>query len=162
MKLEQVAKALAAFEVENDRLDPNRAPQQRRIDAMAKALETLLAASQEPAPVAWQYRWHEANWIPGSWSEWAFMTKDPTGSIRQHDYEVRPLYAAPVPPVVGEDALRTAAAVLVAKLDGIHADPDYRRVWEIAQLHGGQYTGPNYINELASLRAALASREAGQ
>lgn len=51
-------------------------------------------AAVEAKPVAWRYRWREANWLPGSWSDWAFLTKEPQ-EINQHAYELEPLYASP-------------------------------------------------------------------
>jgi hypothetical protein len=44
---------------------------------------------------------------------------------------------------------------LVRKLDIVHHSPEYRAVWETAQLHAGQYAGPQYIEELSDARAVL-------
>lgn len=52
--------------------------------------------------------------------------------------------------------VRDALAGLVGRLDEIHADPAYRSVWTMSQIHGGPYNGPTYTAELASAREALA------
>jgi hypothetical protein len=54
------------------------------------------------------------------------------------------------------DDVRACAIALVLKLRAIHEDPQYRGVWMLSQAHGGQYTGPNYKDELAALESALA------
>lgn len=51
--------------------------------------------------------------------------------------------------------LRGALQGLVDRLDEIHADPAYKTVWTIHQIHVGPYRGPTYVEELARARAAL-------
>lgn len=51
--------------------------------------------------------------------------------------------------------LHQALKGLVDRLDEIHADPAYRSVWTINQIHAGPYTGPTYVEALARARAAL-------
>ena len=53
--------------------------------------------------------------------------------------------------------IETLAQALVDKLDVVHASPDMQAVWVLQYVHGGRYTGPNYANELAALRAALST-----
>jgi hypothetical protein len=50
------------------------------------------------------------------------------------------------------DSLRN----LVEKLDAVHADPAYKQVWEISQLHFGPYGGLTYTDELATARTVIA------
>jgi len=60
--------------------------------------------------------------------------------------------------------LETALNGLVNRLDEAHADPRYKAVWTIAQLHGAPYSGPTYTAELAAARTALSQspdRESG-
>jgi hypothetical protein len=52
--------------------------------------------------------------------------------------------------------LREALQGLVDRLDEIHANPAYKSVWTVNQLHAGPYTGPTYVEALARARAALA------
>lgn len=47
------------------------------------------------------------------------------------------------------------AKKLVVKLDEIEKNPSYQTVWSIAQIHGFDYTGPDYKAELTRLRKAL-------
>jgi len=53
------------------------------------------------------------------------------------------------------EQLKAALQALVDKLDEIHADPRYKSVWTSYMIHGGQYHGPTYVDELARARAAL-------
>jgi hypothetical protein len=55
------------------------------------------------------------------------------------------------------DELREALQGLVDRLDAIHADPAYKSVWTVNQIHVGPYTGPTYVEALARARAALAT-----
>ena len=48
---------------------------------------------------------------------------------------------------------------LLKRLDDVHADPAYQSVWTLNQLHGGEYRGPRYSDQLTALREALASIE---
>ena len=57
---------------------------------------------------------------------------------------------------IQSDALAGALALLVARLGAVHDAPEYRAVWECAQLHRGQYKGPTYTAEYDAARAALA------
>lgn len=54
------------------------------------------------------------------------------------------------------DEVREALAALVKRLDEIHADPAYKSVWVINQLHAGSYTGPTYVDALVRAREVLA------
>lgn len=51
---------------------------------------------------------------------------------------------------------REVLKALVEKLDSVNADPCYAAVWAMYHGHGGRYTGPNYIKELAAAKALLA------
>ena len=53
------------------------------------------------------------------------------------------------------ERLREALQGLVDRLDEIHADPAYKSVWTVNQIHVGPYTGPTYVEALARARAAL-------
>lgn len=60
-----------------------------------------------------------------------------------------------------DEALRVATK-LVEKLDSVHNDPKYERVWRVHQLHCGPYSGLQYDAELDELKSALAAiRAAG-
>lgn len=52
--------------------------------------------------------------------------------------------------------VEAALRALVSRLDEIHADPAFKSVWLINQLHAGPYRGPTYVAELERARAALA------
>ncbi len=52
--------------------------------------------------------------------------------------------------------IERAAKALIDKLNAIHADPRYQSVWQIAMIHAGNYSGPNYEAELKQLTSALA------
>jgi hypothetical protein len=54
--------------------------------------------------------------------------------------------------------LQPALKRLVDKLDLIGEDPQFRSVWTMHKVHGGNYTGPTYVEELKEARAALACR----
>jgi hypothetical protein len=48
---------------------------------------------------------------------------------------------------------------LVARLDTVHADPAYKGVWFVNQLHTGKpYAGPTYTTELDTAREFLKKR----
>lgn len=47
------------------------------------------------------------------------------------------------------------AQSLVTKLREIEADPGYKSVWGLFDIHGGKYDGPNYKAELESLEKGL-------
>lgn len=79
-----------------------------------------------------------------SWSIWG----EKSGLINV------PLYASP------PDALK-AAKRLLDKIDAIHEDERFKSVWAIAHLHIRPYTGPQYADELAALRAALSAGSQG-
>jgi hypothetical protein len=52
---------------------------------------------------------------------------------------------------------REALKTLTVRLTLVHADPQYRAVWEIAQNHTGvPYCGLTYTDELQAARALLA------
>lgn len=44
---------------------------------------------------------------------------------------------------------------LVDKLELIHQHPSYKGVWQIAHIHHGPYTGPQYAEEFAALKSVL-------
>lgn len=46
------------------------------------------------------------------------------------------------------DALAVALENFINKIKTIHDNPEYRAVWESAQIHRGSYKGPTYIEEL--------------
>jgi hypothetical protein len=54
-----------------------------------------------------------------------------------------------------ETILREALEGLVNRLDEIHADPAYKSVWTVHQIHVGPYRGPTYVDALARAREAL-------
>jgi hypothetical protein len=60
--------------------------------------------------------------------------------------------AAPQP-----DPFREAVHKLVDKMEACHADPKYKSVWTINQIHTGPYTGPNYATELAAVKSHMRS-----
>ncbi len=53
---------------------------------------------------------------------------------------------------VERDGLRMGLKGLVDRLDYVHADPAYRSVWTVNQLHTGPYTGPTYVVDLEKAR----------
>lgn len=57
--------------------------------------------------------------------------------------------------VAREDELREALVSLVNRLDEVHADPVYERVWTANQLHEGPYCGPTYVDALDQAKAVL-------
>ena len=52
--------------------------------------------------------------------------------------------------------LTEAAEKFIAKVEEIHKDPRYISVWTMYMIHGGNYDGPNYAEELKELKLALA------
>ena len=58
-----------------------------------------------------------------------------------------------------ESAVLAAASALVAKLDAFIDDPSYRSMFVIAAIHGVQYTGPNFSDELKALKNVLAEMD---
>jgi hypothetical protein len=57
------------------------------------------------------------------------------------------------------DALLSAAKEYVNRMEKIYDDDSYQGVWGLAYVHGIKYTGPNDVNERASLRKAIAACE---
>jgi hypothetical protein len=55
--------------------------------------------------------------------------------------------------------IEKALRALVDRLDEIVADPAFKSVWVINQIHAGPYRGPNWVDALDRARAALASIE---
>lgn len=53
------------------------------------------------------------------------------------------------------DELRAALEGLVNRLDEIGADPDFRSVFTLHYVHGGDYRGPTWVEALAAARKAL-------
>ncbi len=54
-------------------------------------------------------------------------------------------------------ALVAAAQALVSKLDEVHASPAMQAVWVLHHVHGGNYVGPQYGEELKALKTALSA-----
>lgn len=52
--------------------------------------------------------------------------------------------------------LTAAARAAVDRCAMVHAHPEYKSVWFVAQLHRGLYMGPQYAHEMQALREALA------
>lgn len=50
-----------------------------------------------------------------------------------------------------EQKLHNAATALLDQLSVVHNDGRYMSVWQIAQLHIGQYMGPKYDKEMLAL-----------
>ena len=59
-----------------------------------------------------------------------------------------------------EERLRELASALTIKLRAIENHPSYRGVWELAMLHGQEYKGPNWEQELIELEQALSAAPA--
>ena len=55
--------------------------------------------------------------------------------------------------------LEKASSELVVKLKAIHAHPDYKAMWSLAQAHGMDYEGPNYQAEFETLNNLLGNNE---
>lgn len=66
------------------------------------------AVSQEPAPVAWRYRYN------GQW----YLSQ--SKGFAKQGFDLQPLFAAPVPPVVGEDALPVSSVAMQVR--DVHPD----------------------------------------
>jgi len=57
-----------------------------------------------------------------------------------------------------EDPFRKALQRLVEQLEWVHQQPQYRSVWEMYMIHGGDYrNGPSYEAELRAARKALST-----
>ena len=56
-------------------------------------------------------------------------------------------------------ALLKALKELLERLDFIHLSPEYMAVWEVSQLHIGQYKGPTYVEAFEQARRVLHERE---
>jgi hypothetical protein len=65
-------------------------------------------------------------------------------------------------PAGAPSELVIAAQGLVDRLDYIHADPAYKSVWTVSQLHVGPYQGPTYEADLVKLRSVLALLQRGK
>ena len=50
--------------------------------------------------------------------------------------------------------LKTVLRALIAKLDAISANQQFQGVWAFSHIHGGKYTGPNWVEELQRAREA--------
>ena len=50
---------------------------------------------------------------------------------------------------------REALKALVAQLERVHRDEQYRAVWSMAQSHLGPYRGPTYSKELSDALKVL-------
>lgn len=55
---------------------------------------------------------------------------------------------------------REALEALVKRLDEVHADPQYRGVWQMHMIHGGRYSGLTYTAELKAAHEALTEDNA--
>ena len=82
------------------------------------------------------------------------------GTDQPNDYPLVHWHGEPVnDPIKTDDEivalLHEALAGLVDRLDEIHADPAYKSVWTIHQIHVGPYCGPTYVEALKRARAAL-------
>lgn len=55
---------------------------------------------------------------------------------------------------------RKALEALVKRLDEVHADPQYRGVWQMHMIHGGRCAGLTYTAELKAAHEALAEDRA--
>jgi len=51
--------------------------------------------------------------------------------------------------------LYVALQTLIVKMDEVHASPEYRGVWTLYHVHGGEYEGPNYVKEIETAKKAL-------
>lgn len=58
------------------------------------------------------------------------------------------------------DRVLCTARALLAKVDEVHADEGYQRVWRVQQLYASPYRGPTYEAELEALREALSALDA--
>lgn len=56
-------------------------------------------------------------------------------------------------------AVVLASRSLVQRLHVVHADAEYKAVWEVAQLHRGPYQGPKYDIELKELESILENSQ---
>ena len=52
---------------------------------------------------------------------------------------------------------REALQNLVERLDEIHAHPEFKSVWTMYAVHGGQYRGPTWVDALEAARVVLKS-----
>lgn len=68
-------------------------------------------------------------------------------------------FVSQVPSLEKAQGVESAAKLLVTKLDLIADDPQYKSVFTMLHVRGGKYTGPNYGQELAALKSALAPNE---
>jgi hypothetical protein len=50
---------------------------------------------------------------------------------------------------------RMALERLVSQLDAVHNDSRYAAVWEMYAIHGNEYSGPFYKDELAAAKRVL-------
>jgi hypothetical protein len=55
--------------------------------------------------------------------------------------------------------VRDALEALVERMDAVHADPAFRRVWDVDQLREGPYRGLTYVLALERAREAVAEAE---
>ena len=58
--------------------------------------------------------------------------------------------------VVPLNDLLNATRLLVERLDLVHDDPGYQGIWHMAAVHGMNYKGPTYKDELETLKTVLA------
>lgn len=51
--------------------------------------------------------------------------------------------------------IEEAARKLVEKIDQVHENPEFQGVWSFLSVHGQEYRGPGYREELQQLREVL-------
>ena len=57
---------------------------------------------------------------------------------------------------------REALKALVDKLTAVEANKSYQGIWPMLYVHGYQYTGPDWRDELADARLVLNSEKASR
>lgn len=166
-EIERAYKALAAFELENNRPDPNRSPQQRRIDAMERALAA--ASHADATPVAsgpLTYDWNGHTDIPvgrPDLSDFEVAVKVRMLMRDQLDHEaicelardrimglskrVAALSAPATPPPAGS----VTDEMVERALDAYFNDPDWRKGPHAEFINDGARAGMR-----AALTAAIA------
>lgn len=88
--------------------------------------------------------------IQERWANFVHYRQDPAITSARRMADIDTLLGV-VEPVI------QSALALCRQLRAVHADPQYRNVWEMAQLHRGQYAGLTYTAELAALESSVQS-----
>lgn len=52
-----------------------------------------------------------------------------------------------------------AAKAMSMKIDEINAHPSFVGMFQMAKIHGTEYTGPDWVKEIQTLRAAIERAE---